>query len=81
MPKLSIDPHFEGFCFWYYCKLHLLIFTVGHLYVFSVQGEDDAHEVTVGSVVTLRVKLVRNSLLDLIKRAEEMNEIKEKVIC
>ncbi|VDD94742.1 unnamed protein product [Enterobius vermicularis] len=45
---------------------------------FEVQGEDDAHEVTVGSVVTLRVKLVRNSLLDLIKRAEEMNEIKEK---
>uniref|UniRef100_A0A0N5A8A2 J domain-containing protein n=1 Tax=Syphacia muris TaxID=451379 RepID=A0A0N5A8A2_9BILA len=45
---------------------------------FEVQGEDDAQEVTVGSVVTLKVKLVRSSLLDLTKRTEEMSEMGEK---
>lgn len=29
-----------------------------------VEGEDDAHEVTAGCVVTVRVTLTRNSLLD-----------------
>lgn len=45
----------------------------------AVQGEDDCQEVTVGSVVTLKVKLIRSRLLDPDKRMEEIREINEKV--
>uniref|UniRef100_A0A915ACS8 J domain-containing protein n=1 Tax=Parascaris univalens TaxID=6257 RepID=A0A915ACS8_PARUN len=45
---------------------------------FEVQGEDDCQEVTVGSVVTLKVKLIRSRLLDPDKRMEEIREINEK---
>lgn len=46
----------------------------------SVQGEDDAQEVTVGSVVTLKIVLTRTPLLDPDRRQEEIREISEKVI-
>lgn len=42
---------------------------------FPVQGEDDAHEVTVGSFVTLKVKLKRTHLLDPNRRLEEIQEV------
>ncbi|VDN50841.1 unnamed protein product [Dracunculus medinensis] len=42
---------------------------------FEVQGEDDAHEVTVGSFVTLKVKLKRTHLLDPNRRLEEIQEL------
>ncbi|VDM43129.1 unnamed protein product [Toxocara canis] len=45
---------------------------------FEVQGEDDCQEVTVGSVVTLKVKLTRSRLLEPDKRMEEIREISEK---
>ncbi|VDN04762.1 unnamed protein product [Thelazia callipaeda] len=45
---------------------------------FEVQGEDDAQEVTVGSVVTLKIILTRSPLLDSNKREEEVREIYEK---
>ncbi|TKR92659.1 hypothetical protein L596_007271 [Steinernema carpocapsae] len=40
----------------------------------EVKGEDDKHNVTVGSLVTLRVSLVRKSLLDSERRAKEIDE-------
>ncbi|MCP9257866.1 Translocation protein SEC63-like protein [Dirofilaria immitis] len=45
---------------------------------FEVQGEIDAQKVTVGSVVTLKVILTRNPLLDSNKREAEIREISEK---
>lgn len=45
---------------------------------FEVQGEEDCQEVTVGSVVTLKVTMTRSRLLDPEKRAEEIREMNER---
>ena len=45
-----------------------------------MQGEDDKHEITAGSLVTVKVTLIRSPLLDPNERAEERNLTNEAKI-
>ncbi|KAK0426198.1 hypothetical protein QR680_009581 [Steinernema hermaphroditum] len=47
---------------------------------FEVKGEDDKHNVTVGSLVTLRVNLCRKPLLDSERRIREVEEAHDAAV-
>lgn len=80
MPKLNIEPRFEGMQIHFHPVLLFIILMHAFILIFPVQGEDDAQKVTVGSVVTLKIVLTRSPLLDSNKREEQMRESSEKVL-
>jgi hypothetical protein len=72
MPRLEVETEIEGTILHNFTNF-VCAKQITKL-IFLVQGEDDKHTVTIGSVVTVKVTLKRSPLLDHKKREQELAE-------